>query len=294
MVYDNFTQMITDLARRFHIEDFGDKIFSVALTAVVITVLWRVGLKLLRRAFRLHLKLPRRQDDVQRQQTLERTLCSLYTWGIWTLFALLALSYFVNISALLAVAGIGGVTIGFGVQSLVADLLAGMTIIVSDAFNVGDTVQIDSDPANYGTVEDISVRTTTLRRLDGALFTIYNGSIKQYVNYSRGPLSTVLLVGVGLESDIARAQSVIAEAMARAAQENPGLFDGVPVVAGVGGMSPEAVQIKIIGKSAAPDRYTAQSVMNRAALEALVASGIALPVLRTENAGGARGVLKKK
>ena len=117
----------------------------------------------------------------------------------------------VDIGPLLAGAGIAGVALGFGAQSMVEDYLSGMFIILENQFRVGDVVRINNEDRISGVVEHITVRQTVLRDLDGMVHHIPNGEIKVATNMTMEYSSINLDVGVGYDTDIDKLEKLVNE-----------------------------------------------------------------------------------
>lgn len=120
-----------------------------------------------------------------RAATLGAVLWSLAGFVVWVLAGITILGEIgINLAPLVASAGIAGVAVGFGAQSLVKDFLAGLFILIEDQFGVGDV--IDAGEAT-GTVEAVSLRTTRLRDLEGTIWHIPNGQIVRVGNMTHAP-----------------------------------------------------------------------------------------------------------
>ncbi|MGH9008028.1 MAG: mechanosensitive ion channel family protein [Acidimicrobiales bacterium] len=117
----------------------------------------------------------------------------------------------INLTPLLASATVIGATIGFGGQSLVRDYLSGFLLTVEDQFVIGDTISVNGVT---GTVEDLSLRVTRVRAIDGSLIYVPNGDIRQLKNTSRGWAKAVVEVTVPITaaSDLAKAVEVVTKA----------------------------------------------------------------------------------
>ncbi len=121
----------------------------------------------------------------QRAATLTLVLRSIGTAAIWTTAVLLVLGEVgVNLGPLLAGAGIVGIAIGFGAQSLVKDVLAGMFMLIEDQYGVGDEVDLG---VAQGVVEAVTLRTTRLRDSSGAVWHVPNGEVHRVGNFSQLP-----------------------------------------------------------------------------------------------------------
>ena len=166
----------------------GARILSIVLVAAFVT--WAAR----KAAGRFRLRLDARArtgggDQAERAGTVTRVLLSAVLAALWAVALVLILSEVgVNIAPILAGAGVVGVALGFGAQSLVRDFLAGLFILLEDQFEVGDTVQIASAGGSViGTVQDLTLRITVVRTEQGSLTIVPNGNIQIVENRSRPP-----------------------------------------------------------------------------------------------------------
>jgi len=126
---------------------------------------------------------------------------------VWISVILMIISEFgVNIGPLLAGAGVIGLAVGFGAQYIIRDFFTGLFIILENQYRVGDVVCIDTI---CGTVEDINLRMTVLRDIDGAVHHIPNGEIKIATNKTKGFARINLVIGVAYDTDIDKVKNVI-------------------------------------------------------------------------------------
>lgn len=148
------------------------KISLIFVTAVVLNFL-----------LRRFVKLPSRLDT-KRSKTLLSLFQSIISITIFVLGVILILSVLkVDVTPLLAGAGIIGIAVGFGSQALVKDLIAGLFLLAEDSISIGDLVEVGQ---NRGIVERIGIRTIILRDEDGGLHIIPAGGVTQVINLSRG------------------------------------------------------------------------------------------------------------
>ncbi len=284
MIYDSVGQLFRDFFSKISLEEINTKLFSVAITFIIFLILWRVGLTIIKHVVKITPKITgdgiiNKKPDDSRQVTLTKSFTSGYTWIVWICCGLFELAYFVDVGALLAVAGVGTIAIGFGAQSLVSDLMSGVSIILGHYFDVDDFVQIGQQ---YGRVQSISVRSTTLKQLDGGLYTIYNGKIIDFINYSRCGNSAIVIIGVGYDNNLNEVLGIVEDAACTVFKTYPTLFLEPPTSVSVSGMNPQEIQIKVVGKSTPEDKYDAQSVLWTAIKQALDAKGIAMPYARLD------------
>ncbi len=145
----------------------------------------------------------------QRAKAMGSLLKSIASGVIIVIITVMALSEVgINVAPIIASAGIIGLALGFGAQSLVKDFLAGMFMIFEDQYGVGDV--IDAEYA-VGTVESVGLRITRIRDVDGTVWYVRNGEILRIGNMSQNWARTVLDIGVAYGEDLARVKRVLKE-----------------------------------------------------------------------------------
>ena len=148
-----------------------------------------------------------------RARTMGSALRSIVSAIVIAVFGTMALAEVgVNIAPILTSAGILGIALGFGAQSLVRDFLAGVFLILEDQFGVGDVVDVGNNVS--GQVEAVSLRVTRLRGLDGTVWYVPNGEILRVGNMSQNWSRAVLDVKIAYSEDIAKVRRVLAEVAA--------------------------------------------------------------------------------
>ncbi len=153
----------------------------------------------------------------------------------------------INITPILASAGVLGLAIGLGAQSLIRDLFAGFLILLEDQFSVGDAVKIGE---NSGMVEQLTLRMTRVRGLDGSLTMIPNGSVGAVVNYSKGWSRVVLDIEVDYREDVDRAMLVMLETAKRMREDSPTEITEEPLMLGMDKLSATSVTLRLLAKTA--------------------------------------------
>jgi small conductance mechanosensitive channel len=177
-----------------------------------------------------------------------------------------------------AVAGIGvvGIAVGFGAQSLVRDYLNGSLILLENQFAKGDVIRA---AGVAGTVEDFTLRRTTLRDLDGVVHTVPNGEIKVASNLTRTWSRINQDVTVAYGTDIDKAIGVV-EKVGREMADDPLWKRRVlepPRVERVEALAEYGVTLKILGSVRAADQWAASGDFRKRLLEAFAANGIEIP-----------------
>ena len=211
-----------------------------------------------------------------RAETLSQVLRSITSVVVWSIAGAMVLGELgLNLGPLIAGAGIAGVAIGFGAQSLVRDFLAGIFMLVEDQYGVGDI--IDAGVAT-GTVEAITLRTTRLRDVEGTVWHVPNGTILRVGNHSQQWARALLDVEVAYGSDIDRVEAVIKE-VADGLWRDPawqGRLLEEPEVWGVERVEPEVVAVRLVVKTRPAAQFPVVRELRRRLTDAFVDAGIAL------------------
>jgi moderate conductance mechanosensitive channel len=279
----------------------ADKLLATPVQILLILVVAYVANRLVRRAIRrLTNKIsdPESQDRLRnlkrrapaaivstgslslraasRAKTLGLVLRSIASAMIWVIAVTMILGELgVNLGPLIAGAGIAGVAIGFGAQSLVKDFLAGIFILIEDQYGVGDI--IDAGPAT-GTVEAITLRTTRLRDVQGTVWHIPNGTIARVGNLSQQWSRALLDVEVAYGTDVDRVQPVI-EQVADGLWRDPtwrGKILEVPEVWGIERIEAEAIAIRLVVKTRPAEQFPVVRELRRRLTNAFLDAGIAI------------------
>jgi small conductance mechanosensitive channel len=204
------------------LKDFWDVVgentlLGVLITVAIILVLQAISHRtidrLVERTVRSH-KHASRAEEHKREATLKgvfRTSFSVFLWIVGFILVLWQLE--INLSALLTSAGLIGVIAGIGGQSVIKDCLAGVYIIMENQLRVDDIVTISTPTATVsGMVEEVKIRTTRLRDLDGNLHILTNGSIGVITNMSYHFAQVNVDINVTYDTDIDKVEQLIKEA----------------------------------------------------------------------------------
>ncbi|NBO46422.1 MAG: mechanosensitive ion channel family protein [Actinobacteria bacterium] len=211
----------------------------------------------------------------QRAATVSHLLRNIVATAIWVTVGLIALDMLgVAIGPLLASAGIAGVALGFGAQTLVKDYLAGIFIVIENQFGVGDVVDIDGV---VGTVTDVGLRVTRLRGIDGATVWLRNGEILRVRNRSQGYSVAIVDMPVAYDTDMNLAQQVVQTALS-AFTFDDGLIEE-PTFAGVESVSGEAIFLRVIARTTPQALMPVQRELRLALKHAFDAAEIVVPAL---------------
>jgi small conductance mechanosensitive channel len=217
-----------------------------------------------------------------RAQTLALVLRSIASVFIWAIAVTLILGELgVSIGPLIAGAGIAGIAIGFGAQSLVKDFLSGIFMLVEDQYGVGDI--IDAGDAS-GTVEAVTLRTTRLRDVKGTVWHIPNGSITRVGNMSQQWARALLDIEVAYGTDLDRAQAVIKEVADGLWHDRAwkGKILEEPEVWGVENLGPDAIVLRLVVKTRPAEQFPVMRELRRRLSDSMAASKIEMPHAHSE------------
>lgn len=223
----------------------------------------------------LHVREPRR---VSRANSIAGVVASVVRIAIWMLALFLVLGELgVDLAPLLAGAGVAGVALGFGAQSVVRDTLAGFFMIIEDQFGLGDWVDLGEAS---GTVEKVSLRVTVVRGLDGTVWHVPNGEITRVGNKTQLWSMAVLDVAVAPHSPIETVKSeVLATAIARVGEDDlVDLVIDTPQLLGVQTILPESISIRLLVKTAPGAHWGVQRQLREAIKRRLDELGIDPPL----------------
>ncbi len=254
---------------------------NVALILVITAILRTFSTVIIRRIIRKALRpdqFKTKRDEKLREDTLISTIVAGTKVVIWILTGLLLLSEFgIDIAPLLAGAGIAGVALGFGAQSMVKDYLAGLFILMENQYRVGDVIQINRDVS--GTVEQVTLRTTVLRDLDGMVHHIPNGVIEIATNKTMGYANVNLDIGVGYDTDIDKLELLINEVGVELAKDKTweDKIQTPPAFRRVAEFADSAIIVKIVGRTEPTKQWSVTGELRRRLKKAFDKNGIEIP-----------------
>ena len=187
----------------------------------------------------------------------------------------------IDVTPLLASAGIAGLAISLGAQSVIKDAIGGLLIVLENQFAVGDFIQIGNVS---GEVEEITLRSTQLRGLNGDLITVPNGEVRIVANQTRDWSRALVDLGVAYEADLDRALSVLEESVAAfAADTTSGAFlIDPPQVLGPLALGDSAVTMRVLVKTQPGKQWEVARDLRRFLLAACEREEIDLPYPRQE------------
>ena len=248
------------------------KIFGILVLAFIFTHFLRV--------VRNHLVSLSKRDTLQTamRATQLRTLSSVvYSVGLALVFFIAGMQVLqvlnINIAPLLASAGIAGLAVGFGAQTLVRDVLNGFFILLENQFDIGDVIKVG---AVQGTVEKLTLRRTLLRDADGTLHNVPNSQITIVSNMTRDWTQLAMHISVSYNESSDRVIELLKEVAAEV-QHDPAYAQqivGDPVVPGIEKVSAQEVDYLLLVKTRPGQQYEVSRELRRKIKECFEKNGI--------------------
>lgn len=212
----------------------------------------------------------------QRARTIGSVLRSTVTLIVGLIATLMVLEQLgINTVPLLTSAGVAGVALGFGAQSLVKDFLSGTFMILEDQFGVGDRVIVGEV---FGTVEEVALRTTKVRDENGTLWFLRNGEMLQVGNYTQGWAMAALEIPVPYASDLAAVRASLAKAIDVVTSDPrySAAIMGTPQISGIEVMTATAVTLKVTARTQPAQQWEIARVLREEIREQFERAGLVL------------------
>jgi small conductance mechanosensitive channel len=216
-------------------------------------------------------QLRSRLIDDRRAKTLVTILNSIARYIIYFLAIITILDKFgLPVTSFLTAAGIGGVALAFGAQSLVRDIITGFFLIFEDQYAVGDLVTI---AGVTGTVEEMTLRVTKVRDAGGQLYIVPNGKVEQVTNYMGSSMRAMIDIPVANDTDLKKAEEVLQGVFAEFRKDFPDLVEA-PKLLGVEDISRQNVILRILARTAPMSQWDVERELRKRIKVAFDESGI--------------------
>lgn len=258
--------------------DHGLKIFAIIAAAYLLRKFAGIFMEKAIRKVVVPNHFLSKDEERKREDTLIKIFRSVLRIMVLIIAGLMVLSEVgINIGPLLAGAGIAGLAFGFGGQYLIKDLISGFFIILENQYRVGDVVCFDG---TCGLVEDISMRMTTLRDLDGTVHNVPHGEIKKVSNLSKYFSRVNLNVGVSYKANLEKVIKVVNQ-VGKEMAEDQNWKDHIikaPQFLRVDDFADSAVMIKILGETKALKQWDVAGELRKRIKIAFDNEGIEIPL----------------
>lgn len=263
--------IIMDQEMWFNVGLVALKVILISIAAGIIVRLVKV---IIRKSFSVRIKGPLKYNE-RRQQTLSKLLENIVAYVVHFMAIVAILSAFsINVTGLIAGAGVLGLAVGFGAQNLVRDVITGFFIIFEDQFSVGDFVRIG---AAEGTVEEIGLRTTKVKGVAGELFIFPNGNVTDVVNFSVHNSIAVVDVNVSYKADINYIESIMGEFLGTLQDKYEQIIKP-PEFLGVQSLTPTEMVIRVVAETLPMQHFAVSRGIRRDLKEFLDENNVEVPL----------------
>ena len=252
------------------------------LTIIIIFVVAKIALsvinKLIERSLTPLKKSKNYKKRISRANTLIPLLQSVSKYVVFFIAGVMVLKELgVDTTAIIASAGVAGLAIGFGAQSLVKDVLSGAFLLFEGAISVGDSVNVGE---HSGTVEVIGLRNIHLRKFSGELRVIPYGEVNSFGNFNRGYMRAIVKVGVAYEQDVEKGMKTLEEIANKWAEENKDIVLEPPVIQGILSLGSSEVTLRVAIKVKPLTHWGAERELKRRIKDTFDKKGIEIPFPR--------------
>ena len=261
-MYDVFGNM-NDVAEMVKLD--WSALFQLAIMAIVMLLIRELCKWLLEKY----------NPKTGRATTMKNLVSSALKYVLAFVAAFWALSIIgVDVSTLFASVGVMALIIGFGAESLIADVITGLFMIFENQYNVGDIIELDG---YRGTVVNIAIRTTSIEDGGGNIKIFNNSDVRNIINLSADSSRAVCDIPIPYEADIDAAEKVIEKLCLELTQEHPQVFKKLPTCAGVQTLADSAVMLRVVAYVDEVDRFSAARLINKKMKTGLEKAGMGVP-----------------
>ncbi|MEH7414016.1 mechanosensitive ion channel family protein [Neobacillus drentensis] len=271
---------IQKLINKYQNEDtwlnIGEGLLKIMVIMLIANILIRIGKLAIHNIFKIRTLSPLNTSE-RREATLSKLLDNILTYVVYFIAFMMILSVLgIDVKALIAGAGVVGLAVGFGAQSLVKDVISGFFIIFEDQFSVGDHVRIGQFEGN---VQSIGLRTTKLKSWTGEVHILPNGNIMEVTNFSLNNSLAIIDVGIAYEEDLDKAEQVIKDLLDEMPEKYEELVR-VPDFLGIQNFSPSEVTLRIVAETLPMQHAAVARKMRKDIKLSLDGHGIEIPYPR--------------
>jgi small conductance mechanosensitive channel len=254
------------------------KLITIIIILVVAKMALSIISKLIEKSLTPLKKSKNYKKRISRANTLIPLLQSISKYVIYFIAGVMVLRELgVDTTAIIASAGVVGLAIGFGAQSLVKDVLSGAFLLFEGIISVGDSVNVGE---HSGTVEVIGLRNIHLRKYSGELRVIPYGEVASFGNFNKGYMRAIVKVGVAYEQDVERGMKILEDIADKWAEENKDIVLEAPIVQGVLSLGSSEVTLRVSIKVKPMTHWGAERELKRRIKDTFDKKGIEIPFPR--------------
>ncbi len=275
MVWQKFLE---NLKERFfspeRLVNYFVKLVNVIIIIAIGVAIYLIITKTLRNLFKKKLD----ETAARRTRTILPLINNLLKYIIFFFVLIMVLHEIgVDYSAILAGAGIVGLAVGFGAQTLVRDVISGFFLLFEDTISVGDVITVGNES---GVVESIGLRATQFREFSGLLRVIPNGELTRFGNFNRGFMRAIVNINLAYEQDATKGMAVALETAKQWANENKEIVLEEPLVQGILDFGSSGVVVRVVVKVKPQTQWEAERELRLRIKKAFDEAGIEIPFER--------------
>ena len=275
---NSFYQAVLSLFSPENLILWWGKFIAIIIILVVAKIALSVINKLIEKSLTPLKKSKNYKKRISRANTLIPLLQSVSKYVIYFISGVMVLRELgVDTTAIIASAGVVGLAIGFGAQSLVKDVLSGAFLLFEGVISVGDSVNVGE---HSGTVEVIGLRNIHLRKYSGELRVIPYGEVASFGNFNKGYMRAIVKVGVAYEQDVEKGMKALEEIADKWAEENKDIVLEAPIVQGVLSLGSSEVTLRVSIKVKPMTHWGAERELKRRIKSTFDEKGIEIPFPR--------------
>ncbi|MBA7528558.1 hypothetical protein ES705_20745 [subsurface metagenome] len=254
------------------------KFITIIIILVVAKIILSIVNKFIEKSLTPLKKSKNYKKRISRANTLIPLLQNISKYVIYFISGVMVLRELgVDTTAIIASAGVVGLAIGFGAQSLVKDILSGAFLLFEGIISVGDSVNVGE---HSGTVEVIGLRNIHLRKYSGELRVIPYGEVASFGNFNKGYMRAIVKVGVAYEQDVEKGMKTLEEIADKWAEENKDIVLEAPIVQGVLSLGSSEVTLRVSIKVKPMTHWGAERELKRRIKDTFDKKGIEIPFPR--------------
>ena len=262
--------------------NFLGNLFKIIIIFIVVKALVIFINKLIDKALKKQ-KISTFNVNNRRANTIASVLKKLISYLMYFIGMVMILDIFsINTTSILATAGIGGLAIGFGAQSLVKDIITGFFILFEDQYAVGDYIKVDT---LEGFVEELGLRVTKLKDASGDMHIIPNGTIQIVTNRTRSNMRSLVEIPISYEENMDKIMNILGRVCESVREENSVVLDG-PTVLGITKLGESSISISIIARTEPMEQWNIERQIRKKVKEEFEKEKIAVPYPKRIIVGG--------
>ncbi|PTK95431.1 mechanosensitive ion channel family protein [Staphylococcus gallinarum] len=261
-------------------ETYQSLLSNLIMIVVYVVVAWIV-LRFINKGIEQFFKIQNKgkKANKKRSNTLISLIQNVVSYVVWFIVLTTILSKFgISVEGIIASAGVVGLAVGFGAQTVVKDIITGFFIIFENQFDVGDYVKINSAGTTVaeGTVKAIGLRSTRINTISGELTTLPNGSMGEITNYSVTNGESIVEISVSVEEDIDRVEEVLTKHF-EAMRSKYYLFVSNPKVVGINSITRDEIVLSISAETVPGEGFSGARILRKEIHKLFKDNGIKVP-----------------